>query len=157
MPEIAGNVHYAQEHHDCQHRDGSSTLRYGHTMSMQAKQILIIAVLGSLVLIAAIRLSRRGQLSFRYTIGWICIGALGVLSGLLVAVADDVSRVLQLTPAALVGLTTIVLVLALTMQLSISISGLQRHVRVLAEENANLNMTIRDLQEALAHDAAEVE
>lgn len=126
-------------------------------MSIQATQILIVAVLGTLVLIAAIRLSRRGQLSFRYTIGWICIGALGVLSGLLVAVADDVSRVLQLSPAALVGLTTIVLVLALTMQLSISISGLQRHVRVLAEENANLNMTIRDLQEALAHDAAEVE
>lgn len=126
-------------------------------MSMQAKQILIVAVLGTLVLLIAVRLSRRGQLSFRYTIGWICIGALGVLSGLLVSVADEVSRVLQLTPAALVGLTTIVLVLGLTMQLSISISGLQRHIRVLAEENANLNMRLQSLQKALDSDTAKVD
>lgn len=124
---------------------------------MQAKQMLIIAVLGTLVLLVAVRLSRRGQLSFRYTIGWICIGALGVISGLLVSVADDVSRVLQLTPAALVGLTTIVLVLGLTMQLSISISGLQRHIRVLAEENANLNMRLQSLQKALDSDTPKVD
>lgn len=124
---------------------------------MQAKQILIVAVLGTLVLLIAVRLSRRGQLSFRYTIGWICIGALGVLSGLLVSVADDISRVLQLTPAALVGLTTIVLVLGLTMQLSISISGLQRHIRVLAEENANLNMRLQSLQKALDGDTPKVD
>lgn len=124
---------------------------------MQAKQILIVAVLGTLVLLIAVRLSRRGQLSFRYTIGWICIGALGVLSGLLVSVADDISRVLQLTPAALVGLTTIVLVLGLTMQLSISISRLQRHIRVLAEENANLNMRLQSLQKALDSDTAKVD
>jgi len=124
---------------------------------MQAKQVLIIALLGTLVLLVTIRLSRRGQLSFRYTIGWICVGALGVLSGLLVSVADDVSGILQLTPAALVGLTTIVLVLGLTMQLSISISGLQRHIRVLAEENANLNMSLKDVRKALDSDTPKVD
>ena len=116
---------------------------------MQAKQVLIIALLGTLVLLVTVRLSRRGQLSFRFTLGWLFIGGLGVFSGLLVSVADEVSDVLQITPAALVGLTTIILVLALTMQLSISISGLQRHIRILAEENAALNMSLQDLRKAL--------
>lgn len=124
-------------------------------MSMQAKQTLIIALLGTFVLIVTTRLSRRGQLSFRYTIGWACIGVLGVFSVPLVSVADDISRVLQLTPAALVGLTTIVLVLALTMQLSISISGLQRQIRVLAEENANLKMNLQNLRKAFDRETPE--
>ena len=126
-------------------------------MSMQAKQVLIIALLGTLVLLVTVRLSRRGQLSFRFTLGWLFIGGLGVFSGLLVSVADEVSDVLQITPAALVGLTTIILVLALTMQLSISISGLQRHIRILAEENAALNMSLQDLRKALDSNSSVVD
>jgi hypothetical protein len=96
-----------------------------------------------------IRLSRRGQLSFRYTVGWIGVASVGILAGLLVPLAESVALALGLSAAALVAVVGVLFFVAISIQLSISISGLQKQVRTLAEETARL----RQDTESLLHDS----
>jgi len=107
-------------------------------VSLDLKQLLVAGILGLLIATAVARSSRRGLLSFRYTLGWLCVASLGMLSGLLVPVVEPVATAFGLSSAALVGLAALMMVTIITIQLSISISGLQRQVRVLAEEIARL-------------------
>lgn len=101
--------------------------------------MLIAGVIGLLVVIVVVRLSRRGQLSFRYTIGWIGVASFGILAGLFVPVVEPIATALGLSAAALIGLAALVFITAIAIQLSISISGLQRQMRTLTEEIAHLN------------------
>lgn len=107
-------------------------------MSLAARQMLIAAIAGAVVIIVVARLFRRGQLSFRYTIGWMVVASVGVLAGLFVPIAEPLAGALGLSAAALLGLAALVFVTALAIQLSISISGLQRQIRALTEEMARL-------------------
>jgi hypothetical protein len=100
--------------------------------------MLIAAIAGIAVIFVVARLFRRGQLSFRYTIGWMVVASLGVLAGLFIPIAEPLADVLGLSAAALLGLAALVFVTALSIQLSISISGLQRQIRTLTEEVARL-------------------
>jgi len=100
--------------------------------------MLIAGVVGLLVVIVVVRLSRRGQLSFRYTIGWIGVASFGILAGLFVPLVEPIANALGLSAAALIGLGALVFITAIAIQLSISISGLQRQMRTLTEQIANL-------------------
>ena len=95
--------------------------------------MLIAGVVGLLVVIMVARLSRRGQLSFRYTIGWIGVASFGILAGLFVPLVEPIANALGLSAAALIGLGALVFITAIAIQLSISISGLQRQMRTLTE------------------------
>lgn len=111
-------------------------------MSLAVKQLLVAATIGIVIAVIVTRLSRRGLLSFRYTLGWLCVASLGILSGLLVPVAEPLATAIGLSSAVLVGLTALIMVTIIAIQLSISISGLQRHVRSLTEEIAIFRLSI---------------
>lgn len=89
-----------------------------------------------------IRYSRRGLLSFRYAFGWLSVASLGILAGFLVPLTQPVARALGLSSASLVGLAALVFVTVIAIQLSISISGLQRQLRALTEELARLRLEV---------------
>jgi hypothetical protein len=94
----------------------------------------------SCVLIAfAIRLGRKHKLSFRYTIGWIALGCVGILASFLLPLAQPFSVMMNLSPSAFLSLIAVALLVIICVQLSISISGMQSQIRVLVEEVAFLN------------------
>ena len=116
-------------------------------MVNQTTQAIIAAVLGVVLLIAIVRLSRRGLLSFRYTLGWIGVGCIGIFSTLIIPVVEPVSDYVGLSPAALLALSALLLLLVITIQLSISISGMQKHLQRLTEELGRLHQLDRTLSD----------
>ena len=110
-------------------------------MSSSATQTLLAALVGLVVVAVVVRLSRRGSLSFRYTIGWVVVASLGILAGLFIPLAAPIASALGMSAAALLAIVALILFVAISIQLSISISGLQQQVRTLTEELARLRHT----------------
>ena len=110
-------------------------------MSQSTAQVLVAAVfcLGFIAFIY--RLARVGRLSFRYTVGWLSLFALGIVALVALPITNKLSGWLRLTPAALRALCGMVLLLLICIQLSVSISGVQNQMRRLAEELAKLRLT----------------
>ena len=101
----------------------------------------ILILIGTYTAIAMIsRLARRGRLSFQYTIGWLIVFGLSLLSAPVLPFMDLVSRNLQLGPASVFAVAALVLLAMIAVQLSISISGLQEQVRQLNEDTAFLRL-----------------
>ena len=113
--------------------------------SMFAIEIAIVAV-GFIAHV--FRLSRRGMLSFRYSIGWFSIMFLGLLAAPFVVIFAPLAEKLQLTPSALLAAISTIAVVVILIQLSVSISGNQRKMDTLVRENAllkeKLDMTLKD-------------
>ena len=116
-------------------------------MSPQVAQTLFAAVISVVFILAIFRLGRSQKLSFRYTVGWLSLGLLGVVAGLLSPLAEPFADFLNLSPAALLGIGGLMLLLILCVQLSISISGLQEQVRTLAEESAYLREELEQVRD----------
>jgi len=114
-------------------------------MTSTTFQTIVGAVLSLMLMTGVYRLGRKQRLSFRYTAGWMILGAFGVLAGLLIPVAEPIAKQLQVAPSALLGVGAVVLLVVLSVQLSISISGLQEQVRRLAEETAFLRQQIEEV------------
>ena len=113
--------------------------------SMFAIEIAIIAV----CFIAHIfRLTQRGMLSFRYSIGWFSIMFLGLLAAPFVVIFAPLAEKLKLTPSALLASILTIAVVIILIQLSVSISGNQRKMDKLVRENAllkeKLDITLKD-------------
>ena len=113
-------------------------------MSQQAAQALEIAVVSLAFAIFVVYLARKQRISFRYTVGWLVLCVIGALSGLLIPVITPLALALQLDAFSLVGAAAIVVLLALCVQLSISISGLQRQVQLLNEDLALHKRAVED-------------
>jgi len=113
-------------------------------MSQQAAQALEIAVVSLAFAIFVVYLARQQRISFRYTVGWLVLCVIGALSGLLIPVITPLASALQLDAFSLVGAAAIVVLLALCVQLSISISGLQRQVQLLNEDLALHKQAVED-------------
>ena len=113
--------------------------------SMSAIEIAIIAV-GFIAHI--FRLTRRGMLSFRYSIGWFSIMFLGLLAAPFVVIFAPLAEKLKLTPSALLAAISTIAVVIILIQLSVSISGNQRKMDTLVRENAllkeKLDITLKD-------------
>lgn len=107
---------------------------------MSAKETqTILAVVASLVFLLLIhRLGRSQKLSFRYTVGWLALGFVGLVAGIFLPITVPLAEKINLSPAAILGISAILLLVALCVQLSISISGMQEQIRRLAEEEAFL-------------------
>ena len=94
------------------------------------------------------RLSRRGMLSFRYSIGWFSIMFLGLLAAPFVVIFAPLAEKLKLTPSALLASISTIAVVIILIQLSVSISGNQRKMDKLVRENAllkeKLDITLKD-------------
>ena len=86
-------------------------------------------------------LARGARLSFRYALGWLLLFVPGFLSVVLLPSTETLSKALAITPAALLAVSFMTVLVAICIQLSISISGLQEQVRSLSEEVAQLRLT----------------
>lgn len=105
-------------------------------MSTSSLQSVVIAI-ASLVLAGLVLvLARRQRLSFRYAVGWLLFLGLGAISSLLLPAVQPIAGALGVTPGVIVSSFAVIALLAICIQLSISISGLQEQVRTLAEELA---------------------
>ena len=105
-------------------------------MSQQAAQALEIAVVSTVFGLLIVYLARKQRISFRYTVGWLALCVIGALSGLLIPVITPIASALQLDAFSFVGAIAVIVLLALCVQLSISISGLQNQVQLLNEDLA---------------------
>jgi amino acid transporter len=121
-------------------------------VSAATTQTLVAAAISLVFVFVVHRLGRKQSLSFRYTVGWLILGMVGVLAGLLLPFAEPLAEKLHVQPAALLGLGALILLLLLCVQLSISISGLQEQVRKLAEEASYLRQELDDLRNKAVND-----
>ncbi len=123
----------------------------GYTLfpvDQQRVQAIEIAVVACGFAIAIIFLSRKNRISFRYTMGWLTLSVLSAVGGLLLPVIEPLSKKLQLDAFSLVGALAVIVLLSLCIQLSISISGLQRQLRKLNEDIAIQKKEIDDLRDS---------
>ena len=95
-------------------------------MSHKSIQILVVTLVAFALGFAILIIARRQLISFRYTIGWLGLCAVTFLGALLVPVVEPVARFLKVDPFTVVGGSAFLILLGICIQLSISISGLQR-------------------------------
>lgn len=113
-------------------------------MSQGAIQTLIATITGLVMATSVYILARRGRLSFRYTVGWLVLCLFGITAGASVEIVQPVAEKLKVTPAALLSIGAIFLLLAICVQFSISISGMQEQIRRLAEEAAEIKLRLEE-------------
>jgi hypothetical protein len=85
-----------------------------------------------------IRFSQKRRISFRYTVGWLVLCGLGIFASLLIPVFTPIAEFLKLSPTVFLIAVASVGSTLLFLQLTVSISGTQRRVDSLAQENALL-------------------
>ena len=81
-------------------------------------------------------LAKKQKLNFRYTVGWLTLCIIGIFASLGTSRLEPIAKALGVTASALIGLTALLLLILLAIQLSVSISGLQIQNRRLAEQIA---------------------
>lgn len=112
----------------------------------QWAEIVLSAVAGFALAATVLLIARRGVLSMRYTIGWLFVAACLALGGLLSWLAEPIADFLDVEPIAIVVAVAMIALLAITVQLSISVSGLTAAARTLAQSNALLEQRVRELE-----------
>ena len=103
-------------------------------------QVGSVSLISLLAVFTTYNLARRELLSFRYTIGWLSFFSIGLFSFVIFGLINPVARLFSITPAALLALGGAGCIGAICMQLSISISGLHKRIRILTEEIALLRL-----------------
>ena len=114
-------------------------------MSAETTQTVLAVIVSLIFVLVVHRLGRNHTISFRYTVGWMLLGVLGVLAGILLPITAPFANQINLSPAAMLGLGAVLLLVVLCVQLSISISGMQEQIRRLAEEAAYLRHELDEL------------
>ena len=100
----------------------------------------VFAAIFGLVFVSVIRkLSIREKLTMRYTLGWLLIGFLLLGYPLLLLGSQWLGRILDVQQLAILLGIPLIVVGAVCVQLSISVSGLTEQVRTLGEAVAHLN------------------
>lgn len=116
-------------------------------MSTTAKQALVLAVGGLLISAFILRLARRRFLSTRYAIGWLAVGVLIAVAAAMMPFVGRLGRLANMTPTAVLLTMSSVLLLAISVQLSISVSLLQERLRTTAEAHALLASRLDELEQ----------
>ena len=93
-------------------------------------------------------LSRNGKISFRYTVGWLILFGFMAVGSFAIPKIETITDLLRISPAALVAAVLLFLLLILCIQLSISISGLQRQLRKVNEDLALQKKELDDLHDS---------
>ena len=117
-------------------------------MSQQVAQGLEIAAVALVFTLTVLYLAQRQRISFRYTMGWLTLCVISAFTGLLIPLIKPLAAKLQLDAFALIGASAIIILLALCIQLSISISGMQRQVQQLNEDLALQKKVVEDIHAA---------
>jgi len=116
-------------------------------VSQQRTQAIEILFLAAVLSAGVIYSSRKQKISFRYTVGWLTLFGFMALGGLAIPKIEKVADQFEVSPAAFVAAISTFLLLGLCVQLSISISGLQRQLRKLNEDFAIQKKEISDLRD----------
>jgi Uncharacterized conserved protein (DUF2304) len=115
-------------------------------MSTSVKQALVLALGGVVIVLVILALTRRRLLTTRYTLGWLGVGALVALAAVTLPFVGRLGKVANITPTAVLLMISSVLLLAISIQLSISVSLLQERLRTTAEAHALLARRVSDLE-----------
>jgi hypothetical protein len=107
-------------------------------VSTTVKQALLITLGGLGLAALVLMLARRRLISLRYTFGWLAVAATVTLSSLFAGLVKPLAKVFDMSPTAVFLASATVLLVGLSLQLSISVSGMQNQIRELAEANALL-------------------
>jgi hypothetical protein len=111
-------------------------------MTSESLHTLLAATISFIFVISVLILGRKQRLSFRYTIGWMTLGGIGVVAGALLPLIGPIADQFRLSPSAVLSIGAILLLLVLCVQLSISISGNQEQIKILTQELAILKEKI---------------
>ena len=115
-------------------------------MSTAVKQALVLALGGVIIMFVILALTRRRLLTTRYTLGWLAVGAFVALAAITLPFVSRIGKVANITPTAVLLMISSVLLLAISIQLSISVSLLQERLRTTAEAHALLARRVSDLE-----------
>jgi hypothetical protein len=115
-------------------------------VSYGLRQALLIGLGGVAFSGIVVLLARRQLISLRYALGWTAISVIGVLGALLTPLVEPLSNLFGMSPTGLLLAGATVVLLGITLQLSVSVSGLQGQVRDTAEAHALLAARLRELE-----------
>jgi hypothetical protein len=105
-------------------------------VSLAERQSVILAVLGALFSVSVLILGHRGKLSFRFVLGWLLFGLTFFVTGALIFAVVPLSEALGITPATLGFVVSVIVPVAIAVELSMTVSRQQQQIRKLAEEVA---------------------
>jgi hypothetical protein len=114
-------------------------------MTQEQVQALQIAIAAVGYLVVVLRLARKGAISFRYSMGWLGLFSILLLVTAAIPVMRPVASFLRVAPFTVVGGGAALVLVGICLQLSISISGLQRQIHRLNEEIAFLKASRADV------------
>ena len=107
-------------------------------MSAALRQGLLIAVGGILLAATAVTLARRRLITLRYALGWLAIAVTTIVGAAAARLVTPLAKVFSMTATGVLLASATALLVAIALQLSISVSGLQAQLRELAEAHALL-------------------
>lgn len=105
---------------------------------IQLVQVAVVVTTALASALIVLYLARHGKLTFRYTVGWVGLFALAAGLGVLSPLTRPIADWIGITPGVVVTMGAALGLLAICVQLSISISGLQEQIRRVTEEVALL-------------------
>jgi hypothetical protein len=106
---------------------------------------LVVIVLAMLPALFVLRLVRRRALRAKYSLLWLAVAALLLVTAVFPVLVDEVSEVLGIdNPPAVYLMIAIVFLLMVVMHFSWELSRLEERIRTLAEELALLQATRPD-------------
>lgn len=111
----------------------------------QLTQTALLMAGGVAFSVVILLIARRGNLSMRYTLGWLFVGGCIMIGGLSTGLVGPLADFIGVSSNALVITVAAIALLALTVQLSITVSGLLEQTRTLAEGTALLEQRIEQL------------
>ena len=117
-------------------------------MSQHVAQALEIAAVAVVFILSILYLAQKQRISFRYAIGWLTLCIIAGFTGLLIPIFEPLAAKLQIDAFALIGAGAIIVLLSLCIQLSISISGLQKQVSLLNEDLALQKKAVEEARAA---------
>ncbi|WP_373071029.1 DUF2304 domain-containing protein [Gemmatimonas sp.] len=120
-------------------------------------QIIVISIVSVCLSLIVLSMARRSQLSMRYTLGWIFVAICVAIGGLFGGLVEPFANALDVDSAVLVAGVTATGLLAIAVQLSISVSGLIEISRTLAESLALLQERLEALEAERTHNGKEGE
>lgn len=107
-------------------------------MSRLLVQFGLVALVFAVFMFVVVRLARKQRISLSYAAGWLALLSAALLSGLFIPLVEPIAKILQLSAIAVLVVAITSILLAVCIQLSISISGLHHQIRRIHEELAIL-------------------
>jgi len=113
-------------------------------MRPQIIHALMVGSLSLALMVGVFSLAQKQKISFRYAAGWIVLFGVGLVGGIVVPVVAPLADFLSLAPISIVVGSAVLALLAICIQLTVSISGLQNQVRQLAEQIALNDLELKN-------------